>query len=193
MNERIIKAGNAAAGHPSSLPAARVVKGEAYDATMQAAQIVDDARAQARTILESAGQERQTAIEAARAAAYEHGLQRWNAAVADANAARDRHLAESEPELIRLAVRVAEKIIGEELRSNPEAILSVARECMRGAGRERSLTLRVPPADIDLVRRRIGLLRDASGSYALPFYGCIGLELVAAVLIMFRGRARTLS
>ena len=33
----------------------------------------------------------------------------------------------------------------------------------------------------------IGLLRDASGSYALPFYGCIGLELIAAVLIMVRG------
>jgi MFS family permease len=32
----------------------------------------------------------------------------------------------------------------------------------------------------------IGLLRDASGSYALPFYGCIGLELTAAVLIMTR-------
>ena len=30
----------------------------------------------------------------------------------------------------------------------------------------------------------IGLLRDASGSYVLPFYGCIGLELLAAVLIM---------
>jgi MFS family permease len=37
----------------------------------------------------------------------------------------------------------------------------------------------------------IGLLRDASGSYALPFYGCIGLELIAAVLIMVRGRSRT--
>jgi predicted MFS family arabinose efflux permease len=34
----------------------------------------------------------------------------------------------------------------------------------------------------------IGLLRDASGSYALPFYGCIGLELSAAILIMVRGR-----
>jgi MFS family permease len=33
----------------------------------------------------------------------------------------------------------------------------------------------------------IGLLRDASGSYTLPFYGCIGLELIAAVLIMVRG------
>jgi predicted MFS family arabinose efflux permease len=34
----------------------------------------------------------------------------------------------------------------------------------------------------------IGLLRDASGSYALPFYGCIGLELTAAVLIMVSRR-----
>jgi MFS family permease len=34
----------------------------------------------------------------------------------------------------------------------------------------------------------IGVLRDASGSYTLPFYGCIVLELAAAVLIMVRGR-----
>jgi predicted MFS family arabinose efflux permease len=34
----------------------------------------------------------------------------------------------------------------------------------------------------------IGLLRDASGSYTMPFYACIGLELAAAVLIMIRGR-----
>jgi predicted MFS family arabinose efflux permease len=34
----------------------------------------------------------------------------------------------------------------------------------------------------------IGLLRDASGSYAVPFYTCIALELIAAALIMVRGR-----
>jgi MFS family permease len=32
----------------------------------------------------------------------------------------------------------------------------------------------------------VGLLRDLSGGYALPFYGCIVLELVAALLIMLR-------
>jgi len=37
----------------------------------------------------------------------------------------------------------------------------------------------------------IGLLRDASGSYTLPFYGCIGVELLAAVLIMVRGRDKS--
>jgi predicted MFS family arabinose efflux permease len=38
----------------------------------------------------------------------------------------------------------------------------------------------------------IGLLRDASGSYSLPFYGCVGLELIAAVLIMIRGKTPSL-
>ncbi|WOH82269.1 MFS transporter [Bradyrhizobium sp. BEA-2-5] len=30
----------------------------------------------------------------------------------------------------------------------------------------------------------VGLLHDLSGSYSLPFYGCIGLELIAAATIM---------
>jgi predicted MFS family arabinose efflux permease len=33
----------------------------------------------------------------------------------------------------------------------------------------------------------VGVLRDLSGSYTLPFYGCIALQLTAAVLIMIRG------
>lgn len=36
----------------------------------------------------------------------------------------------------------------------------------------------------------IGLLRDATGSYAVPFYVCIGLELIAAMLIMVRVRGK---
>jgi MFS family permease len=35
----------------------------------------------------------------------------------------------------------------------------------------------------------VGVLHDVSGSYTLPFYGCIALELAAAGLIMLRGRA----
>lgn len=34
----------------------------------------------------------------------------------------------------------------------------------------------------------VGLLRDLSDGYALPFYVCIALELIAAALIMVRGR-----
>ncbi len=34
----------------------------------------------------------------------------------------------------------------------------------------------------------VGVLRDLSGAYTLPFYGCIALELTAAVVIMIRRR-----
>jgi cyanate permease len=34
----------------------------------------------------------------------------------------------------------------------------------------------------------IGALHDLSGSYTVPFYACIALELIAAVLIMIRGK-----
>ena len=37
----------------------------------------------------------------------------------------------------------------------------------------------------------IGALRDLSGGYALPFYGCMVLELVAAILVMVRGKSGT--
>ena len=34
----------------------------------------------------------------------------------------------------------------------------------------------------------IGVLRDLSGAYTLPFYGCMALELAAAALVMIRGK-----
>ena len=34
----------------------------------------------------------------------------------------------------------------------------------------------------------IGVLRDLSGGYTLPFYGCIALEVIAAMLVMVRRR-----
>jgi cyanate permease len=37
----------------------------------------------------------------------------------------------------------------------------------------------------------IGVLRDVFGGYTVPFYLCIMLELIAAALIMVRGRIAT--
>jgi type III secretion protein L len=144
---------------------ARVVKAETYDATVEAGSILEAAQAQARQVLEAAEQERLAIVEAARRDAYEQGLQQWNAAIAEADAARDRHIAENEPEMIRLAVRIAQKIIGQELRVNPQAIVSMALECLQGFRRERTLTLRMPPADVERLGDRIAVLREAAGPH----------------------------
>jgi type III secretion protein L len=165
VSEKIIKPGVAAETPASSFTAARVVKAHAYGATVDAAQIIEAAHAEARGILEAAGQEKQSVLEAARKAGYDQGLQLWHAAVQEANAVRDRRLADSEPELVRLAVRIAEKIIGEELRLNPQAILSIARQCLQWLRRERSLMLRVSPAELSLLRESIDSLREVAGPH----------------------------
>ena len=165
MSEKIIKAGVAAGTPASSFTATSLVKGHAYDATVDAAQIIEAAHAEARTILEAAGQEKQTVLEAARKQGYDEGLQLWDAAVAEANAVRDRRLADSEPELIRLAVRIAEKIVGEELRLNPQATVSITRQCLQWLRRERSLILRVSPAELDILREHIDSLRATAGPH----------------------------
>jgi cyanate permease len=37
----------------------------------------------------------------------------------------------------------------------------------------------------------IGLLRDISGSYAIPFYACAGLQVIAATIVLVRGKTRS--
>lgn len=165
MSEKIIKAGGGAVLAGASFTSSRVVKGQAYDATIDAAQIIEAARGEARKILDAAGQERQEILETARREGYEEGLRLWQAAADEANAVRDKRLADNEPELVRLAVRIAEKIIGEELRLNPQATVSITRQCLQWLRRERSVMLRVSPAELDLLRERIDSLRDAAGPH----------------------------
>jgi type III secretion protein L len=183
VSEKIIKSGVAAETPASSFTATRVMKGHAYDATVDAAQIIEAAHAEARRILEAAGQEKQTVMEAARKGGYDQGLQLWHAAVEEANAVRDRRLADSESELVRLAVRIAEKIIGDELRLNPQATLSIARQCLQWLRRERSLMLRVSPAELNLMRESIDSLREAAGSHrSIEVIGDPGIGLGGCIV-----------
>jgi type III secretion protein L len=165
VSEKIIKPGTGAGSPASRLIATRVVKGQAYDASIDAAHIIEAAHTEARAILDAARQERQAVLKDARREGYDEGLQLWHAAVEEANAVRDRRMAESEPELVRLAVRIAEKIIGEELRLNPQTTVSIARQCLQWLRREKSVVLRVSPAEIDLLRERIDSLREAAGPH----------------------------
>ena len=159
-----------------------VVKSDTYTANVEAGQIVEAARALARQIGTDAEQNRQATLTTARQQGYEQGLREWTAAVVAANTARDKYLSDSMPELISLAIRIAGKIIGGELQTNPEAIVDIARQSLQSAGRGRSLTLRVSAAEAEMVRRRVSVLREAAGpnrsieivaDAAIPAGGCV--------------------
>jgi len=161
VEEKIIKANPAGA---VALGGQKVVKREVYSASVEARELVELARKEAEGMLERAREEAQRLLNASRDQGYQEGLAHWNETVTRAITARDSFLKESEQELIRLAVRIAEKVIGAELRTDPEAIVNVVREALKSVRRERSLTIQVHPDHVDELRQRLSRLQEAVGA-----------------------------
>lgn len=114
---------------------------------VDAVSIVDDAREQARALIEEASRSRAEIEERARVDGEAQGLQRYIRAIDELTARLDLYFAGAEPELVKLAVGIARKVLGEELRLNPDAVLAIARQSLAGARRSREITLRVNPSD----------------------------------------------
>lgn len=57
-----------------------------------------------------------------------------------------------EPELARLSTKVAEKIVGEELKCNPEVISGIIKSALTGLGDREEISVRVNPVDYEVAR-----------------------------------------
>jgi len=111
----------------------KIVPGEVFDASAEAARIRSDARRQG----------------------FEQGRQEGLAAASEtlmrARREAERQRKESEPELRHLAVRIAEKVLTVELSARPEIVETLVRQALTLAGKRRQLVLRVHPDDAPLL------------------------------------------
>lgn len=119
----------------------RVVPAEAYDARVAARRLLADAEAQVDAARQQA---RREGHDAGRA----EGLAAVTELLVAARAAAGRREDEAGPELRRLAVRIAEKILGRELAASPEAtVVDLVRTALETARARRQLVVKVHPDD----------------------------------------------
>ncbi|MEJ7618218.1 MAG: FliH/SctL family protein [Pyrinomonadaceae bacterium] len=155
-----------------------VIKRSVADARVAARRILTEAEGEAIRVRAAADGE----ARALRAAAYREGkekaLAELNLYVLEARALRDQALAQAEHDLLRLAVKIAEKIIAREIERDAAvttemiaAAITQARHFKRGE----ELTLRVHPADLAGVQARGDQLNPA-GRFA-------GINVVADPLV----------
>src|SRR6266571_956785 len=121
-----------------------IIEGEVFDARQEAKRILDAARVEAERIREEA---RREGLDAGR----EEGLAAVTETLLRAAADAERRAAADEDVLIRLAVRIAEKILRRQLDLTPEAVRDVARGALAAARAREKLTLHVHPDDAALV------------------------------------------
>ncbi len=121
-----------------------------------------DARAEARLIIAAAEDDAAAIREQAesfaresRETAYREGsetaLSEWNTLLLETRERRDQALASVERDLLRLAVKIAEKILGRELKSDRKAIIDIVANALRQARRNEMITVRVNPADLPVI------------------------------------------
>jgi flagellar assembly protein FliH len=145
-------------GHTSALTIKKTVR----EASLEAKDIVAQARSEAAEIIANAEREKEVIVEESRARGYNEGLDKWNETLAQAWQARDKYLASNEAELVKLAVTIARKIIGNCSRTDPGALLHTTREAIRAVRSERKIRLRVRSVDEAIVRQHIAELQTAS-------------------------------
>lgn len=158
MDEKILKADSLSDKVAVSSP--KVLKREVYQATREASDVVAVAQEKARQIIEEALREQDSIRERARQEGNAQGLAEWNRILTTANQRADELTKSWEETMLRLSVRVAEKIIGEQLRVHPETIVEIIREVMKNIRPGKRLTIQVNQADAQQARARIDRIRD---------------------------------
>ena len=141
----------------------KIIKGELFEASQEAREIIESASQEAARVLAKSEQERVAAIESGLQEGYEEGLKRWNQTLAGAWQARENLKTEWEQSMVHLSVRVAEKIIGEQLRLHPETIVAIVLEALKSVGQERQLTLLVHPDHLTMVQSHLDRLQKVAG------------------------------
>jgi type III secretion protein L len=129
-----------------------IVKRPVVDARAEARRIIAEAEAHAASVRESAEASAVELREAAYKEGYESALSELNQHLLDAKESRDRALAEVELDVLRLSVKIAEKIIGRELESNDATVADIVAAALRNIRRQETLVLRINPTDMPLVQ-----------------------------------------
>lgn len=129
------------------------------------ASMLEEANQQAAAIKDEAYQEGLTAgREAALVAAKQELVDNCNQAlklIGEIESERVERIASSEQELLKLAVKIAEKIIGQEIQLEPSLKVQIVREALSKASTADSIILRIHPDDLQLIQDNLALLQSA--------------------------------
>lgn len=129
-----------------------VIKRPVIEAQAEAERIVAEAEAYAASVRERMQTlERETREEAYREG-HEAVLLELNQLLLETRERRDAVLVEAEHDLLRLSIKLAEKIIGREIELDNATVVEIISTALRTARQNELLTVRINPSDLPLIQ-----------------------------------------
>jgi type III secretion protein L len=141
-----------------------LLKRSVAEAMEEAHQIIEDAKAYSEELRTKVNLEASELLEKAYQEGHEKALTDLNELLIEAREIRDRTLLETEQDILRLAVRLAEKIIGQEIKTDKKVIADIVANALRNTKRQEKLTIRVSQSDYTAIQEQFALLSQSSRS-----------------------------
>ncbi len=150
----------------------RVLSASAHAALLRAGERIREAEHEAESIRARAREDASGVERSARAEGFARGRAEAGAVLLAAAAERDRLLAGAGREVVALALEVARKVLGEEVRASPERVAGLAARALRCARDARSVVVRVSAADAARVREALAEGVEVVADPDVPDGGC---------------------
>lgn len=129
-----------------------VIKRPIVEARAEARRILAEAEQQAARLREQAEQEARTLRETAYQEGLEAAMLELTQHLLEACERRDAALAEAERDLLRLAVKLAEKIIGREIERDSATLSDIVATALGNARQQEMLVVRVNSSDLPILQ-----------------------------------------
>lgn len=140
-------------GPPAKPKAAAIIPREHVDANIEARRIKQEAYDEA----ERVRQEAEASAEVTRQQGYDEGYQEGLAAYTEQTTRALLQLKESEAaiegEFIKLVRACVEKVLGQEIKLNPDAVTGIVRMALQDARQQREIIVRVHPDDVESLNK----------------------------------------
>lgn len=140
-----------------------VVNAEVYDAKQQAQAIIDEAQKKAASLVHAGQAERERIREEARNQGYQEGLAQVSEHILRAKLQAKEVVAAAQQDILTLAAKVAEKIIGHDIERDPAVVVDICATAVEQLRQVRHMVLRVNPSDAAVLRTNTKRFMEALG------------------------------
>lgn len=151
----LIHSGNIHTAH-----AKKVIPKETFSQLMEAKEIVERAQKEREDLLEQTKQECEELTKQAEAQGFQKGLELFNEQILSLEDRLKVHRHEMQSQILPLALKASQRIIGEELKTNPDTIVNIIQQAIRPITAHKQVKIYVSKVDYNQVFSKKQTLAD---------------------------------
>lgn len=121
---------------------------EVFSAHQRSKEIIHQAESQAEEIKKEAIEEKQKAIKEGYEKGYQEGLAQASEIILLAKQQRDKLITNLEPQLVKLSIKIAEKIIDREIKLDEWTVINIVNQALQPIKDQQKITIFVNPEDL---------------------------------------------